>query len=85
MVKVQAELTQTAAADAEVEVGFMGITEEQAETMAEAEVQEVLARVEVQVLGLFLRVAQEQAAAMDMLHYFIKKEKLNYGSNRKSH
>jgi hypothetical protein len=46
---------------------------EQAETMEETAVREVSDLAEAQAHGLFLRVAQEQAAATVTQHYFTRR------------
>jgi hypothetical protein len=75
MVKAQAEQTQTVAADAVAEDGFMDTTAEQVAIMVKTVVQAVSGLAEAQVLGLFLRADRAQGAATVMPHYFIKRRK----------
>ena len=75
MVKAQAEPTQTVAADAVAEDGFMDTTAEQVAIMVKTVVQAVSGLAEAQVLGLFLRADRAQGAATVMPHYFIKRRK----------
>lgn len=78
-VKAREEPTQTVAADAVAEVGFLDTTEEQAATTAEAEVRAVLGLAGARVHGQSLRVVRAQAAETVTPHYFIERRSESCG------